>query len=123
MIEWLKKWLYPKPEKSTLRLRQIIYDNENYLNDDYINGRFIESVEYYEHLEHKDSFQYSLSQVTLITFSALTTFFVGLEAIIVASGAIKIIALLLTLFAAILGNFLTTFSFQAKWGAYRLIRE
>ncbi len=121
MFRLFGRWLRHKPWQSTSRLKHII-DNQ-YKDDDYINGRFIDTVQYYENLESKDSIQYSVFQAILILASALTTFSVGLEAIVVASTFLKIVALLLTLFVAILGNYLTTFNVQAKWGAYRLTRE
>lgn len=55
--------------------------------------------------------------------SALTPFTVGLEAIVLASGIVKLTALLLSLLLAILGNYLTSFNLQAKRGAYRSTRE
>jgi hypothetical protein len=115
------RWLRHNPWQSTSRLKQII--ESQYKDDDYINGRFIDAVEYYENLERKDSIQYSIFQIILMITSALTAFTVGLEAILVASTFLKIVALLLTIFVAILGNYLTSFNVQGKWGAYRLTRE
>jgi hypothetical protein len=59
----------------------------------------------------------------LIFVSALTSLIVALEAIVVATTLLKIVALVLTLIVGILGNYLTMFNVQAKWGAYRSIRE
>jgi len=122
MSKMQKKWLPSRHEISTTQLRDDIVKGK-FKDDDYIKGRFINAVSYFEKLEHQDSFRYTIFQIILIGFSALATFTVALEGIIASSTALKIIALLLTLFVAILANYLTTFNFQAKWGAYRFTRE
>jgi hypothetical protein len=59
----------------------------------------------------------------LIVLSAMTTSIVGLEAIVVPSNLLKLVALILSLLVAILGNYLTAFNVQAKGGAYRFTCE
>jgi hypothetical protein len=117
----MRRWPQLNPGGSTIQLEHFI--NHHYMDNDYIKGRFFGEVQRYARCERKDSLLYSILQIILIVVSALTTFIVGLEAIIVASIPLKITALLLTIFVAIVGTYLTTFNVQAKWGAYRSVRE
>lgn len=107
--------------QSTPQLESIIL--AKFKDDDYINGRFIKAVKRYEYHRHKNSQQYAIFQRILLVVSALTPLIVGLDAIVFASNILKLLALILSVFVAILGNYLTTFNLQAKWGAYRSIRE
>jgi hypothetical protein len=111
------------PEKLTSveELNHIIKDK--YQSDDYINGRFVQAVQHFDDLVHQNSDQYAIFQRLLIVLSALTSSIVGLEAIVVSSNLLKLVALILSLFVAILGNYLTAFNVQVKWGAYRFTRE
>src|SRR5258708_30226642 len=95
------------PGRSTPELERII--KEKYKDDNYINGRFMKEVQHYDYLVRQNSNQYAVLQTVLIIISALTSFFVGLEAIVAASNIFKLLALLLSLFVAILANYMTTF--------------
>src|SRR5215467_11027027 len=81
---------------------------KKYNTDDYVRERFMKTVQHYDRLAHKNSRWYSFLQATLIVISPLTPFIVGLEAIIVNSTLLKILALLLTVIIAVLGSYLTT---------------
>jgi hypothetical protein len=111
------------PGKSIPKLEQIINKEDKYKNDDYIQNRFIILVLHYNHMSRQNSNTYAFFRVVLIFVSALTSLIVALEAIVLASTLLKIVALVLTLIVGILGNYLTMFNVQAKWGAYRSIRE
>ena len=110
------------PGRSIPELEEIIAKGE-YKDDDYIHKRFIILVKHYDYMSRQNSDQYAVFQVILIILYALTTFTVGLEAIVVTATFLKVLALLFTILVAILGSYLTTFNVQAKWGAYRTIRE
>ncbi len=116
-------WPKGDPGKSIPELEKIINNEDKYKDDDYIQKRFIILVKHYDYMSRQNSNGYSIFQLALLIASALASFIVALEAIVVAPTSLKIIALLLTLLVAILGNYLTTFNVQAKWGAYRSIRE
>lgn len=112
----------PDPGLSIPQLERVI--QEKFKDDDYINGRFIKAVLHYDYNGGRNSQQYTIMQVALLLASALTPLIVGLEAFVVVNSSIlKLIALILSVFVAILGNYLTTFNLQAKWRTYRLIRE
>jgi hypothetical protein len=117
--EWLR--IPGKYTESVIKLEHFI--RAKYPDDDYMNERFLVAVQEYDNSEHINSKQYDLFQRLLIIFSASTSFFVALEAIVVSGIILKAIALLLSLIVGILGNYLTSFNIQAKRGAYRNTRE
>ena len=121
MSDLFQRMLSKDPGLSTPQLEKII--TEQFKDDDYINGRFIKAVQHFEAVRRQNYLQYGILQRVLIVASALTPLTVGLEAIVVNSNILKLIALILSVFVAILGNYLTTFNLQAKWRTYRIIRE
>jgi Protein of unknown function (DUF4231) len=117
--EWLG--IPGKHTESVIKLEHFI--RAKYHDDDYMNERFLVAVQGYDDSEHVNSKQYDLFQRLLIIFSASTSFFIALEAIVVSGIILKAIALLLSLIVGILGNYLTSFNLQAKRGAYRNTKE
>jgi Protein of unknown function (DUF4231) len=107
--------------ESVIELKDFI--DTHHFKDDYMKGRLLVAVQQFDNSEHVNSKQYDLFQRLLIILSALTSFFIALEAIVVASAALKLSTLLLSLLVGILGNYLTSFNIQAKRGAYRHTRE
>ena len=93
----------------------------------YINGRFIDQVLYFETHEDVNSRYYTRIKVALVVLAASTSLSVGLEAIFSTSSALstalKIIALVLTLLVTVCSTILTTFNFQAKSLALQQYRE
>ena len=89
----------------------------------YMNGRFLDQVLYFETHEDENSSFYTRLKVALVVLSALTSLSVGLEAIFPTSTALKIIALVLTLFVTVFSTVLTTFNFQEKSIVLQQYRE
>ncbi len=121
---FLDHWKIPgKHSESVIKLEQFIQKHYSSDDDDYVKNRFLVAVKELDDSEHVNSKQYDILQRALIVLSALTSFFVALEALVNSPITLKLIALLLSLLVGILGNYLTSFNIQAKRGAYRQIRE
>jgi Protein of unknown function (DUF4231) len=119
---WFRISLIPgKHTESVIKLEYFI--RAKYHDDDYMNERLIVAVQGYDDSEHVNSKQYDLFQRLLIIFSASTSFFIALEAIVVPGIILKAVPLLLSLIVGILGNYLTSFNMQAKREAYRNTKE
>jgi hypothetical protein len=91
---------------------------------EYLHGRFLTSVRLFDAYNRRDGDQYNRFQWSILIVSALTPFFIGLEAITNwGSIAWKILALFTSVIVAVFGNALKTFNLQARWVDYRATRE
>jgi hypothetical protein len=116
-----RRWIPGRHSDSVILLEDFI--KRNYCHDDYMITRFLVAVKGFDDSENVNSKQYDLFQRLLIILSSLTSLTIALEAYVVASNTLKIIALVFSLIVTILGNYMVSFNLQAKRGAYRFTRE
>src|SRR5262249_8764707 len=95
-------------------------------DDDFVGGRFLSLVEHYDGLAHADQDAYFGMQNLAIVATAATTFLLGLADYLTRSPHLHVYqigALGTSLLATVLAGVLRSFNYQAKWVAFRTLRE
>jgi hypothetical protein len=97
-----------------------------YAGDAFVGGRFLSLVEHYDGLAHADQNAYFGMQNLAIAATATTTFLLGLADYLKHSPHLHVYqigALGTSLLATVLAGVLKSFNYQAKWVAFRTLRE